>query len=255
MSRCTRQPRHADVGGRGCFGEGRWLANVFVWCVEIDPRIRASIETMLDWGSVPEWFAAVGTVAALGVAAFAYRHDVWHRQRAQARLITIGWHLSPEPVKLTAHKTTAAISFYGGNVVGPLRFIGEDGNLRPIEDGWLHGLIIRNASDEMLPEARVMVGDEVYSLPRGGAVGPEESEEVAFAYPGPKLHFLPGVAFMDSTGRWWRRLWTFPIERATEIDKDERKRRKILRADARRFDRLRTALDGLARDDSSPDLS
>jgi hypothetical protein len=171
----------------------------------------------LDWGSVPDWVAALGTVAAFLVALrllakelAARREQEEDRRRAQARLVNawlaMKWVKSSDP----------------------------DDELQ----GWI---IVNNASDEPVYQVKLTVvrTDSGFASDPEAARGqaptieedlplpllPQEHSE-RWAPAEWKLgtwHVVLGLSFTDSQGRRWKRV---PDGSLTEVTKRPRRSRK-----------------------------
>jgi hypothetical protein len=166
-----------------------------------------------DWGSVPDWLAAIGTLAAFAVALrllakelAARRDQEEDRRRAQARLV---------------------------NAWPTMRWRESDGEA----EGWS---VVRNDSDEPIYQVKLTV------VPRDSrfASDPEAARGQAQTIEDDWMGVLPrqtregwlpaewklstwyvamGLSFTDSQGRRWKRL---PNGTLTEVTKRQRRSRK-----------------------------
>lgn len=142
----------------------------------------------MNWGSVPEWIAAVGTVLAfvLALALGLVQERVRRRaerdeQVRQARLVVVG-----EPAPGTGDGTTMALF-----------------------------VRVTNYSDAPIYGVRVSLTVEREDGAKRGTqfgerfvIGPGEEEEYEFDIPpgaGSISSNSPAAVFMDAAGRYWRR--------------------------------------------------
>lgn len=195
-----------------------------------------------DWGSVPDWLAAVGTLAAFAVALrllakelTARREAEEDRRREQARLIS-AWPEAPEiPGVKDRPRNTDVITW-----------IQETGTT-----AYIH-LIMRNGSAE--PVYRIFAVMVAFNSPyaddpEAGAGQPGTAEtRRSILPPGEKgigifARFLDGfetgtepgpvsIAFTDAAGRHWKR---YPDGRLVELDRPRRRPGGLQDVDMGRF--------------------
>ncbi|MDN4476617.1 hypothetical protein QQX09_12190 [Demequina sp. SYSU T00192] len=173
-----------------------------------------------DFGDLPGWVAAVLTGLALVIAAQSYARDVKRRREAQARLVyateTFNARHEPGPVRVVPP---------GGRVRGNADYSVDKGaagreNLRVRETVLRVDIEIHNRSDELIGPV-LFQGPTVAMPPVGWAIvsqviEPGESVTLVFL----RRPFNPAemppvdvtIAYRDSSGRWWRRVGTEPIE-------------------------------------------
>lgn len=145
----------------------------------------------VDWGNVPEWIGAIGTVGALLVVASALRHemqarreDAIDRETTQARLISV--------------RST------GG---------GTD------EDGYEYRAEVNNWSDQPIYDVELWMTH--FDAPKTRRlVEPGKTAEFTFRAirntPGHPLDDAePSVTFTDAAGRRWQRSEGVNLERIT----------------------------------------
>lgn len=187
----------------------------------MDSRAIAAQAARIDWGTVPDWIAAIGTVAAFLVAAAAYAGSVWLSREAQARQVSMsqlqvsvleaGTPLGPEmpmailgvPVTIARHQPT-----------GPIPHI----RVAKIE------LTVVNNSDEVMGPvsiefaetgARSFLKNVEGDIDR---IQPHQESSVTVVIPDswhpmhPPLHVR--MVFRDSAGRWWQRFENERVRRA-----------------------------------------
>lgn len=160
-----------------------------------------------DWGSVPDWLAAVGTLAAFAVALrllakelAARREYEGDRRRAQARLIST-WDTFPEP---DPHDS----SVY-----------------------WFY-VVVKNASEEPVYRVSVVMEEpgSIFAETTGSpnarmeffTVAPGESDRLGFRMPEHRSGRLT-LSFTDAAGRRWER---YPDGRLVELNRPPRRPRK-----------------------------
>jgi len=159
-----------------------------------------------DWGTVPDWLAAVGTLAAFAVALrllgkelAARREQEEDRRRAQARLVN-AW---------LGVKTRES-------------------------DGEEYSAVVKNDSDEPIYQVFTTAGPAVGRFASDPEAGRGQAEVVDHDWimllpgdaregplPGPLLSI--SLSFTDSQGRRWKRL---PYSTLTEVTKRQRRSRK-----------------------------
>ncbi|MGY1773486.1 hypothetical protein [Blastococcus sp. SYSU D00813] len=139
----------------------------------------------MDWGDVPGWFSAVGTVGALAVALTIFRQSVSDRRQEQAR-------------KVSAWSGAVVVTPDGYHVRVPFQ--------------------VRNLSDELITDvsARLVTLDDkdigpaphdwkYADLEPGGTAGFTLEERLDLGWSGVDAARVR-VVFTDAAGRRWRRV-------------------------------------------------
>lgn len=195
--------------------------------------------TSLDWGSVPEWVAAVAAVLAVVFAAIsvflttravrssreanqvalaAYKADMKQRREAQARFVS-------STAVILGQITPGQPVYTDGDVVFPGGIAEHDHNGNWI--GRANGLVVKitlhNGSDELIGPFSIGVYD--YELDETTAnstrvssrdpllPGESYSTSIGVATEHGRGHLLRGdIVFRDSSGEVWRRRGAEPIE-------------------------------------------
>jgi hypothetical protein len=169
-----------------------------------------------EWGTVPDWVTALGTILAFLVALrllakeLAAHHEAEEdRRRAQVRLVA-GWVTPPRP-----------------DPQAPANFVFD--------------LVIRNASEEpiydlnavMVPPNGPHANDPEAAPPTVGAariqrgtLPPDEYVELRFRMV-PTMPGILGMSFTDAAGRRWKR---YPDGRLVEPNRQRRSRKDYMNA-------------------------
>ncbi|OIU88668.1 hypothetical protein [Microbacterium sp. AR7-10] len=166
----------------------------------------------IEWGTVPDWVAAIGTVLAFVVAAVAYAGSVWLSREAQARQVSMS--------QLQIDVVEAGTSL---GLAQPMVLIGVPVDLsQPMPEGLVPGvrvarlkLTVVNNSDEVMGPvslefaalgARSFLRDAHGEIDR---IQPHETATIRVVIPD---HWYPmhpplqvRMVFRDSAGRWWQR--------------------------------------------------
>ena len=184
-----------------------------------------------DFGSVPEWVAALGTSAAFLVAAWAYLMDARRRREAQARLVYaevrhVSYVGRGEEFPVLAHGERMGLPGVGAEGL-PTGRKDEDGHslFVALAPQCIHGVAIVNASDEIVDQVTVRhyFINEKDMLPVDGIAGtakPRSDRLVEYYLPNPphpaQRVYRMDLLFRDSRGHWWLRDHENRLERIHE---------------------------------------
>jgi len=174
-----------------------------------------------NWGSVPDWVAAIGTVGALGLAAFGYVWSVMDGRKAQARKVVIG------EADIALYEAGQPFFLHQGASI-----VGIEVNEDEKTGGWgksprpaiIATMTIANNSDEAVgPMVFEVVSGLDQALIDGAAerivrIPPGSAHTVKFMLEhrwGPTAAHIQGrIVFRDAAGRWWQRFENEPVRRA-----------------------------------------
>lgn len=179
----------------------------------------------VDFGSAPEWVAAILTSVALLIAAFSYRSENVRRRTQQARLVYGSLIYSSQTEAGSLVETGPGgvrLVTYALNGLKPAK--DEIGNDALKSDVDMLGVRIRvhNESDELVgPVLAILSGAGVeLALPALAAfiVHPHASTDahIVCEWTNAPHDARVGyeIAFRDSSGNWWTRYENYPIKPA-----------------------------------------
>lgn len=166
----------------------------------------------LNWGTVPDWFVAGGTIAAFLIAAIAYIWNVSISRSQQARKVAIGDLLIRTYAPGQAFDLPVPSMLASGDLVAlhPPRL--SVAVQRPLA---LVQITVHNGSDEVMGPVEIalhdrmsgsFMSDAVYILSRVQA-GAETTVHIGLADQWHPAHpaLNARIVFRDSVGRWWQR--------------------------------------------------
>lgn len=173
-------------------------------------KIASMLFQLVD-SSMADWVGAIGTTAAFFVAALAYRQDVWHRNRAQARLVDVSLESFDD---IEAGQTVDAQ--FG--VLVPMNLIEQDSMFESritfAKNVKLVTVKVHNHSSEIVLMLFVSVytDETTKSLPPemglpSGALAPHQDREFQFFIEDFGIADIVSarVLYSDSLGVWWDR--------------------------------------------------
>lgn len=189
--------------------------------MEILRRVHEGLAAM-EWGSVSDWVAAVGTCSAFFLALLIYRRGLRDAEMSQARLLSI---VKP-PVPVVLNPGHSLSTQPGGTKVflagNPQRVtIDKDGksNYVTTEEVTMVTLWLSSASDETFFLESVEIVDAegvITSVPNYWPdIGPNSELKCEIYFPAktPSLSGSFRVAFQDASGRRWQRRNREPVKR------------------------------------------
>lgn len=175
----------------------------------------------IDWGTVPDWVAAVGTVLAFVVAAAAYAGSIWLSRKAQARQVSMS-QLQVEVVNAgepLGNEMPMAI------LGVPIKFdrFQAHGPITQLRAAKLSLTVVNNSNEVMGPVSiefartgeRAFLADAHTVIER---IQPHQESSTIVVIPDrwhpihPPLHAR--MVFRDSAGRWWQRFENERVRRA-----------------------------------------
>ena len=185
--------------------------------------------TPAQWDAWRNWLATIGALVALSIGALTYRRNVKLKREEQARLV----YAKVEHLEFRAPGDQFPTLLHGARMGNGCSGMVNLHELNPSTDRWDLALavqpilqatvIIHNGSKELVGPARVQlihgVTREVWDTfsIQIAEIEPESDYVVEFTWinehhPG----FAPAattIIFRDSSGQWWRRVRSEPIER------------------------------------------
>jgi hypothetical protein len=185
-----------------------------------------------DWGTVPDWLAAVGTVAAFAVALGLFRKEQKarreyeeDRRREQARLIS-AWPEAPEVpgVKDRPRNTDVIAWMRETGTDAYVHLVMKNGSAEPV----YRIFAVMVASDSSYADdPEVGAGQPGTAEARRRILPPGEEDKGIFArfLDGFETGIRPGpvsIAFTDAAGRHWKR---YPDGRLVELNRPPRRPR------------------------------
>jgi len=182
--------------------------------------------TPREWDALRNWVSALVGLGALMVALRTYRRSVRLRREEQARLVyskltAVSFHNVGETFPVLPDGVETGYTAGGANVVPRGDSMSEPAMLA-VEPAIRLTIGIHNGSKELVGPVKVQViNTGLDSAIDGvamilGAVDPESTKQVNFVFANPVHPGQPGLAarvvFRDSSGRWWCRHMSEPIE-------------------------------------------
>lgn len=168
-------------------------------------------EWSVNWGDVPTWIGAIGTLLAILWAVFLYRSSIEDRKRSQARLLApVGGSAPVQALPGTAVSVPSSIDVR----------VHQDPSTREVllaEESYLARVRLVSTSDETFSNLRVWL------LPPDGTAVPFRlglSEMAPHSDVSYTHYYPPGVIFgsmkvrvqfRDANGRWWERINGEPV--------------------------------------------
>lgn len=186
----------------------------------MDSRAIAAQAARIDWGTVPDWIAAIGTVAAFLVAAVAYAGSVWLSREAQARQVSMSQiHVSVIEAGTPLGKQEMAVL----GVPVTIAQYQSTGLIPQIRVAKIELTVVNNSDEVMGPISIEFAetGSRSFLKNAEGEIDriqPHQESPVTVVIPDswhpmyPPLHVR--MVFRDSAGRWWQRFENERVRRA-----------------------------------------
>lgn len=204
--------------------------------------MTADLAAGVNWGSVPDWVAAIGTVSAFVLAAIGYIWSVSISRKAQARKIVI------DPATYEHHPAGRPFVLDPATMWPNILWDEEKhGKVVPGKQVIIATVKITNLSDEAMgPLVIELVAGDTFieaAAEHTARIGPSEHMSFKFGlentwHPSP-ASIQTRIVFRDAAGRWWQRFENEPITRAPKSIRpplfDPEAARRIKRTKTSRF--------------------
>lgn len=168
-------------------------------------------EWSINWGDVPTWIGAIGTLLAILWAVFLYRSSIEDGKRSQARLLAPVGGAAPVqalPGSVVSSPSSIDVDVYQNSTTLQL--------LLSEEACWSRVRLV-STSDETFSDIRVWLllrdGTEVPFRMGFSEMAPHSDESYTHYYrPGVIFGTMKvRVQFRDANGRWWERVNGEPV--------------------------------------------
>lgn len=174
-----------------------------------------------DWGSVPDWIAAIGTVAAFLVAAAAYAGSVWLSREAQARQVSMS-ELQISVIEAgTPLGSEMPMTILGVPVTVPRHQ--PEGPIPHMRVAKMKLSVVNNSDEVMGPVSIEFAQTAARSFLKNAEgdidrIQPHQKSSITVVIPDSWHPIHPPLrvrmVFRDSAGRWWQRFENEGVRRA-----------------------------------------
>lgn len=183
----------------------------------------AAEASQIDWGTVPDWIAAIGTVLAFVVAAVAYAGSVWISREAQARQVSMT-QLQVEVVE-AGSPLGAEMPMVSIGVPTDFAIHQPKGPVTQVRAVRIKITVVNNSDEVMGPVSIEFAETAARSFLQNadGAIDriqPHQESSIIVVIPDkwhpihPPLYVR--MVFRDSAGRWWQRFENERVRHASQ---------------------------------------